>query len=354
MKRQLTLLICVLLALPIFAASVIQRDFLGCSLGNTTRAEYIQNMLKIGGQLVEYNEAGVSFDGDFEILGHHMSICSAIFMNDTLMTIAFFDSISDPIKVSNFKNTIKAQYAGVKKSGTDDFVVNMTIDTIMNQLNLAPEQIWSKVDDKSAIILLEGRHNIGVMYLDSWRLLGEVISSMSKKLSDLAGPDFDEANAVNSVAGITFGAAKADVLPQLIRKFGSPLEENEHEIKFSNAVIGGIQYNIVIFSFAYNNATKRQEFISASFQRSFNSWEDDVARASFTNVVSTYARKYTNENKKRDNYNDKLYLYGKIDNGYYPISISLQKSVSRGGEMRWYVVVDYFLHKTAHLYDDEI
>ena len=39
---------------------------------------------------------------------------------------------------------------------------------------------------------------------------------------------------------------------------------------------------------------------------------------------------------------------------YLPILISFQKSLSKGGDIMYYVQVDYYTHRKDNLYDDEI
>jgi hypothetical protein len=52
----------------------------------------------------------------------------------------------------------------------------------------------------------------------------------------------------------------------------------------------------------------------------------------------------------------KAYNCGAYIDGYdyLPILITFQKSLSRGGDIMYYVQVDYYIHRTDNLYDDEI
>lgn len=356
MKHLFLTIVGLLLSISVFAQKPIKREFPIGTLGVTTRAEVIQNMLAAGASITNYSDSIVVFVGSFPTAECNMNACQAMFLNDKLFSISLSDTIGiqHPENYANLEKGVKTAYGQTGKDGMEDFMIGMMIVQMKTQADSTINMdVWSRVDDKTAILLIKGDYGFGVMYIDRDAMISRIASAMVETMG-ASGPDYDEVNAVKSVAGINFGGAKTDVRAKLISKFGSPVREDEHEIIFSEVVVGGQNYDIAIFSFSYNSVTKRQEFVSANFQRSFYSWEDDEARATFNAVASIYARKYTNETKKTDSPSEKFYVYGMLEDGYYPISISFEKSVSRGGDMRWYVVVNYFAHKCANLYDDEI
>lgn len=356
MKHVFFTIVGLLLSLSILAQKPIKRDFPIGTLGVATRTEVVQNMLANGASIVNYSDSIIVFEGNFPTAECNMNACLVAFIDGKLFSIALSDTIGiqHPENFANLEKGVKADYGQTGKDGMEDFMVGMMILQMKAQADSTVNvDIWSRVDDKTIFFLSKGEHTFGIIYIDRDAMISRFASTMAETKGGV-GSDYDESNAVKSVAGINFGGAKTDVRAQLLRKFGSPINENEHEITFSNVVVGDQNYDIAIFSFAYNKETKRQEFVSANFQRSFYSWEDDVACATFDAVASMYARKYTNENKKKDDPKEKFYVYGMLEDDYFPIGISLEKSVSRGGDMRWYVVVNYFAYKRANLYDDEI
>jgi hypothetical protein len=76
----------------------------------------------------------------------------------------------------------------------------------------------------------------------------------------------------------------------------------------------------------------------------------------FESVKGQYERKYTNLTLLADDEDLKGYQCGAYIDGYdyLPILISFQKSLSKGGDIMYYVQVDYYNHRTDNLYDDEI
>ena len=165
---------------------------------------------------------------------------------------------------------------------------------------------------------------------------------------------FDPANEVTSVAGCKFGDAKSDVSNTLKKRFGSPLDEDDKVMTYYNIEIGGTLYEGADFYFRYNPKTRRSEFVSAKFQKHFNTWEEDNAKAMYDAVVSQYGRKYTN--LESGTLDDGL-IYSRCGSSQQyplPIFIYMEKSLSKGGDMYYYVVVEYFSQAIQGLYDDDI
>ena len=76
----------------------------------------------------------------------------------------------------------------------------------------------------------------------------------------------------------------------------------------------------------------------------------------FESIKGQYERKYTNLTQFADDEDLKGYQCGAFIDGYDypPILISFQKSLSKGGDIMYYVQVDYYHLRTDTLYDDEI
>ena len=76
----------------------------------------------------------------------------------------------------------------------------------------------------------------------------------------------------------------------------------------------------------------------------------------FESITSQYERKYSNFAQVKDEIDFKAYKCGAYIDGYdyIPIIISFQKSLSQGGDIMYYVQVDYYHNRRESLYDDEI
>ena len=76
----------------------------------------------------------------------------------------------------------------------------------------------------------------------------------------------------------------------------------------------------------------------------------------FEGVKSQYERRYTNFKVIKDEYEEKLAICGAYIDGYDypPIVISFEKSLSKGGDIMYYVIVSYYGMRTDNIYDDEI
>lgn len=343
--------------LAIYAQNPISRDFPTGTLGVTTRTEAIQNMLAIGANITSYSDSVIVFEGNFLVQKCVMNVCRAMFLNGKLFSV----SLADTVGLKNSENlvelekTLKTEFGQTGKDGMDDMMVSFLIYQMQAHADSAVNfDIWSRVDDKTVFFLVKGERGFNMMSMDYEAMIASLTSSIGNAL-DATGPDYDEANAVKSVAGISFGGTKADVRAQLMRKYGTPFSDNEHEIQYSHISMGGNDYDFATFYFMYNPENKRNEFAAAVFQKSYTSYQEKEASYFFDGVATQYASKYTNENRKKEDHGDKFYTYGKVDkDGYFPIALSLEKSLSKGGDMRMYVIVSYFQYKLASLYNDEI
>ena len=151
----------------------------------------------------------------------------------------------------------------------------------------------------------------------------------------------NKANIVTGVAGINFGESESVAKSKLKARFGDFTADN-NSITFINPTVGDVLYDYAVFYFKYNQSTKQKELVAASLSKHFYTWNYEDAKMFYNSVTSRYASKYTNELdlSKNDNL---LKLYGSITEDYSmpPITISLSKGVSRGGESYYYVTVKY-------------
>ena len=76
----------------------------------------------------------------------------------------------------------------------------------------------------------------------------------------------------------------------------------------------------------------------------------------YEGVISQFKRKYSNFKVRQDEVDDKMCTCGAYVDGYDypPIIITFQKSLSKGGDIMYYVMVTYYEMRRSNMYDDEI
>lgn len=339
-------------ATSVFADNVIQTDFFGNKLGGTSRADFLMKMSLLGAKVTDYNDAAISFSGDFELNDYHFSTLNAVFLKDTLCSVMFLDSvlIDKILPASNFKASLKSKYQSIAKTAKDDFLMTMMVDSLQRQSELDSTQIWSRVDDKTAVILLDGDTGFGVMYIDQIAMWSQMVDAFADAFGGV-GPDFDEANAVKGVAGVKFGDDIATVRKAISPKAKMLIDSDSHTLMYRDIKVGGMTYDFGTFYFAQGKG-----LVAVNFQDAFYSWKKEEAMMAYEGVISSYQRKYSNLKVVKDDTDDKLATCGAYDKDYDypPIVISLNKSLSKGGDIMYYVMVSYYEMKRSTLFDDEI
>lgn len=175
-----------------------------------------------------------------------------------------------------------------------------------------------------------------------------VVTTMMANVVDSL--NYAEKNKVYGVAGVKFGDSKQNVKNVILTKSKGISSEDSHCTTFYDVSVGGRIYDYATFYFSAN------QLVSVNLQDAFYSWRKEEALMQFENVKSQYERKYSNLTELKDEEDLKGYNCGAYIDGYdyKPILISFQKSLSKGGDIMYYVQVDYYNHRTDNLYDDEI
>ena len=164
-------------------------------------------------------------------------------------------------------------------------------------------------------------------------------------------PNYAEENKVYGVAGVKFGDSRETVRKVISSKANQLLESDSHSLNFYKVKIGGTTYDYATFYF-----TQGKGLVSVNLQSCFYSWREEEAKMTYENVVSQYKRKYTNFEVVKDKSDEKAAICGAYIDGYEykPIIITLTRSLSRGGDIMYYVQIDYYFDRKAGMYDDEI
>jgi hypothetical protein len=209
---------------------------------------------------------------------------------------------------------------------------------------------WSREDDQSAVVTMQNDSSCFCAYLATSKMFEVSLIHAYKKVH-LNSPNYAEENKVYGVGGVKFGDSRENVKRVILSKSSELLEEDAYSMLFTDVKIGGVIYDFARFYFLPN-----QGLVSVNLQSAFYEWRKEEALMKFESVKGQYERKYTNLTLLADDEDLKGYQCGAYIDGYdyLPILISFQKSLSKGGDIMYYVQVDYYNHRTDNLYDDEI
>lgn len=148
--------------------------------------------------------------------------------------------------------------------------------------------------------------------------------------------DYNDDYAVTSVAGVDFGDSRYTAMSKFQSRFGYHYTDNGTNITFYSPNIGGHEFTFGEFYFDNN------KFAAAQLIKVFKSNEFTKAKQFRDLLATQYGAKYKNINSCIDKNGYKYYRCGRIVKNAYPIMIYVFKGQSKGGQMMYYVHVDYF------------
>lgn len=338
--------------------SSIPTNILGCKLGKTTPSEFNNQMRRIGGVKFCDTLLFVGYEGNFEVDGFQAQKCVSYFLNDSAAVFVFGDTIGKN-DVAEYEAYLSNKYKNLQ-SADNNFIIGMMLDSLISMSGISLQK-KSWIDDEQNVLIFMHNDSIktaSIVFLSMERLFYAFASKIVEE-SIKNGPDYDEKNMVTGVAGVKFGDSRIKVLESLNRRFGADAvieDVAENEVKISNRTVGGSKWDFIIFYFKWNNERHKNELISVNLQRHFRTWRKEEAEYFFDNVKSQYSGKYTNERCNDNDEDSKYCFYGMIPEGYDmpPISVSLTKSLSVGGELFYYITVDYFAKYRSGRHNDDI
>lgn len=209
---------------------------------------------------------------------------------------------------------------------------------------------WGREDNNSLIITMHNDTACICVYFAEKRFQ-EMMTDAIFRLYMSTNLNYAEENKVYGVAGVKFGDSMESVRKIISSKADKLLESDSHSLTYYKVKIGGMTYDYAIFYFSGT-----QGLVSVNMESSFYSWRKEEALLAFESVKTQYSRKYTNFSVIQDKRDEKVCVCGAFIDGYdyVPIIITFQKSLSRGGDMMYYVQVDYYYDRRDKMYDDEI
>lgn len=351
MKHFLTILLLAATTLA-FGAEKICTTYAHATLGETTRGELMTYYFKNGDyktSLLTSSESSQTYHGDFVVDSLHFHTFVAEFYNDTVYRITFFESSlnSDNTQLyADFLRREKIKYKDLTAVDTSSFI------------QAIPEEerhiVW-RTDGVSEVTVFDRGYEV------SFEVHNKRLSSLAfyKSMENILNtPNNDPKNKVTGVAGLQFGDTKVKIENKLYGKW-QKIVVDEHSTMYNDVSVGGCLYNNFVLYYKYDETQKTQVLVSANLQKRFRTWQDKEAKEFYEMVCNIYKNKYSNFNvvKNEDEY--KLAVCGMYTqdykNGEYPpIFITYEKSLSKGGDWYYFIVVNYFGMNVDNLYDDEI
>ena len=347
MKRLFILFAVAVLAVSMMAKTTIQNTFMGLKLGQASQNEVQSVLSSQGFELLSDTGGFYMYQGNYQLIDVPIKNVITRFLNDTLILMMFATGCENkcdsliPIIDTNVENRY-----GLLQDGDSSTVIKM-FSAGMLSLNMKQ---WARTDGETSFLYAKSDSGYVFMYIAEEYLSNYFTKLAIKALMEVS-PDYAEENKVTGVAGVKFGDSKETVRQVISTKAEKLLEADAHSLNYYEVKIGGITYKYATFYF-----DARKGLVSVNMQSSFYSWRKEEAEMSYENVAAQYKRKYTNFKVLKDEPDEKICICGAYsdDYDYKPILISFHKSLSRGGDIMYYIEVDYYFSKRRTLYDDEI
>ena len=347
MKRLLILMIAVMMAAGVMAEEVIPQNFNGVRLGLSSRKD-VERILTSNGLVFDTDNSdslNYIYTGKCKHEEMEFDYIATRYYMDTLVLIGYFahcDSACNDYgkafiqrihsKYNDLQSCENSLYYALNTSGADSLGLSK----------------WGRRDDKSLVVTLHNDSSCACLYFSEDRMITLLANALSSALR-VSNPDYAEENKVTGVAGVKFGDSRESVKRVIETKSSQILESDSHHIIFSKTKVGGITYSYAEFYFLPGRG-----LVAVNLSKSFYSWQEEEAKAMFDNLVAQYKSKYTN---LKENDEGTYAFCGAYTDDYKdmpPIVISRKKSLSRGGDMMYYVDVNYYLNNISGLYNDEI
>ncbi len=354
MKRLIFLIICTSITFSLFAENILPKDFLGLTLGKTSKNE-VQSILESKGfELIakeDVNETGAQyqFRGTYKHEGVEFHTIITSFLSDTLFIFCPQDSCGE--KVTELSSILQTNLE--KKYGALEIADSTLLFFLLkDSVDHYGVKTWSRMDEHTMLFSIQSEAKITCMYIDRdlyLNLMKKGLMQLSEAISQL--PDYSEENKVYGVGGVKFGDDMVAVRRVIASKSDRLSDSDSHTLTYYKTKIGGSTYDFASFYFIQGKG-----LVSVTLQNAFYSWRKEEAEMAYEGVISQFKRKYSNFKVRQDEVDDKMCTCGAYVDGYDypPIIITFQKSLSKGGDIMYYVMVTYYEMRRSNMYDDEI
>ena len=170
MKRYFLFIICAIFASSLFAENVLPKDFLGLTLGKTSKGE-VQSILKSKGfELIAKEDANETtaqyqFSGTYKHEGVEFHTIITSFLSDTLFVFCPQDSCGE--KVTELSKVLQANLE--KKYGALETADSTLLFSLLkDSIDHYGVKTWSRMDDHTMLISMQSEAKITCMYVDSF------------------------------------------------------------------------------------------------------------------------------------------------------------------------------------------
>lgn len=346
MKRFFLLLVAAISIVNfILADNTIQNTFIGLKLGKASQNE-VQNVLTSQGFELQTDTGGFFvYQGNWQIEGVPVKNVVTRFMDDTLMMMVFANSCENKCdSIQRIINSNVEQKYGSLQSGDSSVFIKLFS---LGMVSLEMEQ-WSRMDEETSFMYAKSDSGYVFIYLAENFMWNQFAKSVGEILNDNS-IDYAEENKVYGVAGVKFGDNKESVKRIILTKSENIVESDAHHMTFGKVKVGGLIYTYGEFYFLQGKG-----LVAVSLSKVFKSWQEEEAKVFYENIVSQYKGKYTNFKENQDGDYAFCGAYMEDYKDMLPIVISRKKSLSRGGDMMYYVEVSYYIQRLSGLYNDEI
>lgn len=356
MKKLFILIAAVVLTASVMAEDVLQQNFLGVTIGKTPRSKVISIMKSQGFELVsqeDFNDRNskYTFSGTYKHEGVEFHTIITSFLSDTLFIFCLQDSCGAD-KVSEYAGTLQTnlekKYGSLKTA--DSTLLFLALTDSADHYGV---QTWSRMDDNSMLVSMKAEAKVACMYVDQNLYLNMLMKGLLQQWEEALNesPDYKEENKVYGVAGVKFGDDMATVRKVIAPKSDRLVDSDAHMLTYYKTKIGGLTYDYATFYFMQGKG-----LVSVNLQNAFYSWKKEEAEMAYEVIIAQFKRKYSNLQVRKDERDEKMSTCGAYIDGYAypPIIITFQKSLSKGGDIMYYVTVSYYEMRKENLYDDEI
>ena len=349
MKRLFLILFSILSSVVVTAGVTIPQNINGVILGKSTHKD-VDRILTANGMQFDAEESDTTnfvYRGDCRHENMDFGGVVTRYYMDTLIMLSFVgrcdSSCADYGKP--FIQQIQTKYGELQSA--DSSLYYSLLTSSADSLGL---KRWGRTDGNALVVTLSNDSMCSCMYFAEGRMREIMVNALFNLYMEF-DPNYAEENKVLGVAGVKFGDGRETVRKTIISKADKILESDEHSLKYYKVKIGGMTYDYVTFYFSGANG-----LVSVNIQSSFYSWREEEAKMAYESVMNQYSRKYTNFKVIKDDPEEKVSTCGAFIDGYdyAPIIISLQKLLSRGGDIMYYVQIDYYHARRKSIYDDEI
>lgn len=330
------------------SAETIQNQFLGFTLGKSTRPKVEKIMQRQKFQLVGQDSIRtLYYEGKFLYAGLEFKNITLEFTNDTLNYFSFSNDFG-------YKNYESSKL--LRKNLSDKYsqleIADSTFFATIHRNGFEEDvETWSRRGDGLIVLLFTtDTYTKCVFAIEPAYAISYDKATQHLKL---LAASYDSINEVKGFGGINFGDDMNKARSILKSKSSEVMTSTSgNELIGYQTTIGGITYKYAYFTFHNSKG-----FIKALAFKEYDSRERQYAELQFNALLKQYGARYTNLTMHKDEEDDKMYSCGMYSSDYDwpPIFIIFIKDTdSETFKVKYQVAVSYYTHKKEYDNTNEI